>query len=273
LAKDENTVIQFGEDKLAPYTEDVAAMMVDEDLPYDELRQVLDNRLHGDSSFVSVPFDFLAPEIVSEAFDEQEPSLAFDQQVPEIISEAFIEQVSESVAELKPPALESFADSLLDETYSSDESESSVSEPDENSTIDESGSDRSIVDSGDAMVIIIGEVTFSEDEIEVHLGEPSIIVEEIGGIKDMNPTNRNNVAEDDDKSEGTSVSADDSTIDIDVDTDDFDSDASWTSEAPLPELFKQLIFQRLTGEISALTREVYPSDIGRDASAGTGAWF
>jgi hypothetical protein len=118
LAKDENTVTQFGENQLAPYIEDVAAMMVDEDLPYDELRQVLDNRLHDDSSFVSVPFDFLAPDVVSEAFNEQEPSVAFDQQVPVIISKPFIEQVSESVAELKPPALESFADSLLDETYS-----------------------------------------------------------------------------------------------------------------------------------------------------------
>jgi hypothetical protein len=268
LVKDESTVIQFGKNQLAPYIEDKAAMMVDEDLPYDELRQVLDNRMQDDSSFVSEPFDFIAPEIFSEAFDEQETFEAFDHQFPEIISEAFIEQFSESDAELKPPALESFAQSLLDEeTDSSDKSESSVSEP----AIDESGSCCSIDDSGDAMVLI-GEVTFSEDEIEVHLGETSIIVEDIGVIKHMNPTNRNKVAEDDDTSEGTSVSADDSTIDIDVDTDDYDSDASWISEAPLPELFKQLIFQRLTGEITALTGKVYSSD-GRDASADTGAWF
>jgi hypothetical protein len=262
-AKNENTVTQFGKKQLSPYIEDVAAMIVDEDLPYDELRQALDDRMHVDDSFVSETFDEQeVPEIVCEAFD---------QRLHEIISEPFLEQVSESVAEPVrgapelEPALEFIANSVLYETSSCDKSESNVFESDENSTIDESGSYYSIDDSGDVKELI-GEVTFTEDEIEVsiHLEE----TEEIGGIKDINPTNLNKVAEDDDRSEVTSVSADDNT----VDTDDYDSDASWTSDSPLPELFKEFMFERLTGEISALTGKVYPADI-RDASAGIGTWF
>jgi hypothetical protein len=79
-----------------------------------------------------------------------------------------------------------------------------------------------------------------EDEIEVHLGETSIIVEMIGGIKDIIPTNRNTVLEDDDKSEVTCVSTSDNT----VDTDEYDSDASWRSDSPLL-VFNEFMFQRL----------------------------
>jgi hypothetical protein len=310
--------------QLSSHVEDVT-LIVDEDLPYDELRQILDDRMHVDSSFVSEPFSkpfdeqevpeivsepFLeqlsgsaaepigtAPEFgpalesvlyesssndksesnisalhqvlddrmhvdcsfVSEAFDEQEVpeivSEAFDQLLPEIVSEPFLEQVSGSVAEPvgvgATPELGPGLESLPYDTSatSSDKSESNVNESDDNSTIDEFGSHYSIDDSGDIQEFI-GEVTFTsfmedEDEIEVHLGETSIIVERIDGIKDINPTNRNTVAEDDDKSEVTCVSTYDNTSD----TDDYDSDASWTSDSPLPELFKESPLPELFNEL------------------------
>jgi hypothetical protein len=286
--------------QLSPHIKNVATMIVDDDLPYDELRQILDDRMHVDSSFVSEPFDEQeVPEIVCKPFDEQEVqgvpesvSDAYNQELPEIVSEPFLKQVSGSVAEPAgatpelEPALESVANPVLYETSTSNRSECNLSESDENSTIDECGSHYSIDDCGDIQEFI-GEVTFTsfmedEEEIEVHLGETSIIVERIDGIKDMNPTNRNKVAEDDDKSEVTCDSAHDNT----VDTDDYDSDASWASdsplpdlfkESPLPDLFKEFMFQRLTCELSALTSKVFPSDIregvDRYSSAGIGTWF
>jgi hypothetical protein len=326
---------------LSPYVEDVVNLIVDEDLPYDELRQILDDRMNVDSSFVSKPFDGQefpetlskpldkeVPEIVSEplfeqvsgpalesvfyesssndnfesntsalrqvfddrmqidssfvseAFKEQEVpeivSEAFDQLLPEIVSEPFLEQACGSVAEPEGTTLE-VGPALKSVPYEtsatcSDKSESHVSESDENSTIDEAGSHYSIDDSGDIQEFI-GEVTFTsfmedEDEIEVHLGETSIILERMGGIKDINPANHNKVAEDDDESEVTCVSADDNT----VDTDEYDSDASWTSdsplpelykESPLPELFKEFMFQRLTLAASEAL----------NASADIATWF
>jgi hypothetical protein len=247
----------LGRNQFSPYIEDVAAMNVDEDLPFDELRQVHDNRMHVDSSFVSEPFDEQAPKTASEPFVEQQVpvivsevldnrmhvdsafvSEPFDEQEvpvivsdafsePEIVSEPFSEQVSKSVAEPEvKPALESVVESLLYDTSSRDKSESYVFKTDEDSIFDDSGSFYSIDDFGDAKELI-GEVlgvTYTEDEIEVQLGETSIIVEQIGGIKEIDPTGRNKVAEDDSTSEVTSVSSDDNS----VDRDDYDSDPSWT---------------------------------------------
>jgi hypothetical protein len=282
--------------QLSPHIKKVVTMIADEDLPYDELRQILDNRMHVDSSFVSEPFDEQeGPEIVRKPFDEsfheqEVPGIvseAYDQQLPEIVCKPFLKQVSGSVAESAggtpelEPALESVANSVLYETSTINKSECELSESDENSTVDECVSHYSIDDSGDVQEFI-GEVTFTsfiedEEEIEVHLGEASIIVERIDDIKDMNPTNRNKEAEYDDKSEDTCGSPHDYT----VDTDDYDSDASWTSdsplpdpfkESPLPDLFKKFMFQRLTCEISALIGKVFPSDlregVDRFASAG-----
>lgn len=238
--------------QLSPSIEDVTTKIVDEDLPYDELRQILDDRMHVDSSFVSQPFDEQdVPEIVAKPFDEQEvpeivfkalneltiPEISFeasDQRLPEIVSEPFLQQVSGSVTELvgSAPALAPAFGSI-------NKSDSNASGFDENSTIDETESYYSIDNLGDFQEMI-GEVTFTsfmedEDEIEVHLGETSIIFEKIDGIKDIRPTNCSKAVEDDDKSEVTSLSVEDNT----VDTDDYDSDASWTSDSPLPELFKE----------------------------------
>ena len=315
--------------QLSPYVEDVVTLIIDEDLPYDELRQILDDRMNVDSSFVSEPlsrpFDEQeVPEIifkpldeqevsenalesssndifeskaaalrqvfddrmhidssfVSEAFDEQEApdivSEAIDQLRPEIVSELCLEQVSGSVAEPVGAALE-VGPALEFVPYktsaiSSDKSESNVSESDENSTIDEAGSHYTIDDSGDIQEFI-GEVTFTsftedEDEIEIHLGETSIIVEMIGGIKVINPTSYNKVAEDDDESEVTCVSAYDNT----VDTDEYDSDASWTSDSPLPELYKESPLPDLFNEFM-FQRLTFAASEALHASAGIGAWF
>jgi hypothetical protein len=257
--------------RLSPYVEDVVALIVDEDLPYDELRQILDDRVNANSSFVSEPFDEQeVPEIICKPLDEQiVPEIvseSFDQLLPEIVSEPFLKQVSGSVAEPVGAVLEvgPTLESVPCETsaISCDKSEIVASESDENSTIDEAGSHYSI----EEPEIQEREVTFTsfmedKDEIEVHLGETSIIVEMIGG-KDINPTNSSTVAEDDDKSEATCVSTYDNT----VDTDEYDSDASsWTSDSPLPELFKELMFQRLTFAASKA--------LNASASAGIATWF
>jgi hypothetical protein len=257
--------------QLSPYVEDVVALIVDEDLPYDELRQILDDRVNANSSFVSEPFDEQeVPEIICKPLDEQiVPEIvseSFDQLLPEIVSEPFLKQVSGSVAEPVGAVLEvgPTLESVPCETsaISCDKSEIVVSESDENSTIDEAGSHYSIEDSGDIQEIREVTLTYfmeDKDEIEVHLGETSIIVEMIGG-KDINPTNRSTVAEDDDKSEVTCVSTYDNT----VDTDEYDSDASsWTSDTPLPELFKELMLQRL----------MFAASKTLNASAGIATWF
>jgi hypothetical protein len=315
-----NTVTQFGRIGLPPRIAAVAAMIEeDEDLPYDELRQVLDNRMDSDTSFFSEAFHEQVPKSVSESFDEP-----FDAHASEPFEEPFDEQVSEEsvaepVAEPPPepapelkPVLVSVAESLLDEDSSIDNSESNVYESDENSSFDESESLCSIHEYRDGNELeLLEEVTsFTEDEIEVHLGETSLLIEEIGGIQDIKPKNvndgaedddnlgemsllveeirdiqdikpknGNDGAEDDDKSEVTSVNEDDDTVNT---GDGYDSDASWTSDPPahLPSLFKDYIFQRLSGEFSAMTGTVVkPLDIREeiykdpDESTGVGSWF